>query len=330
MKSFRVFYFCLKNMSEFLQLAPMQAMTDIFFMNTYHELFGGFSEMMTPYLLASNKSPIKLQTLKKQFDGIHPDIKLVPQLLSNDTNGFLHYSDGLHTLGYEKVNWNLGCPYPFVTKKMRGSGLLPFPEKIDAILNALDTRLKLKLSVKVRLGQHSDQEIFQLVDIFNNHRISEIIIHPRTASQKYDGTPKIKVFEQIYNLLHPPVIYNGNIVHLSDYINFKTMFPQIKGYMIGRGAFINPFITLQIAGKIFTANEKKQQYMEFYYRQHEHFKQKTVNDKGFLARMKELWAYFSQSFENGNKYFESLKTINNLTLFEHEVQQIFSNGKLKI
>ena len=40
----------------------------------------------------------------------------------------------LHDLGYEEVNWNLGCPHKPVRKKQRGSGLLPHPERVDALL----------------------------------------------------------------------------------------------------------------------------------------------------------------------------------------------------
>lgn len=315
-------------MSTFLQLAPMQSMTDIFFMNAYHQLFGGFNEMMTPYLLASSKSPIKLQTLKRQFDGINPEINLIPQLLSNDAKGFIHYSNGLKELGFKKVNWNLGCPYPFVAKKKRGSGLLPYPKLIDAILQELDIHLALKLSVKVRLGQYTEHEILDLIDVFNNHNIDEIIIHPRTADQKYEGIPKLETFAEIYQQFKAPVIYNGDIIHLSDFVRVKKLFSGVKGFMIGRGAFINPFITQQIAGEIFSDDEKNTLYKKFYYQQHNHFKQKTKDIHGFLCRMKELWFYFAQSFENGDNYYSKLRTITELSLFEQEVDQIFNDGKL--
>lgn len=199
-------------MSAFLQLAPMQAMTDIFFMNTFHDLFGGFTEMMPPYIQASAKSPIKSQTLKRIFRYANPDITIVPQLLSNDAEGFVHVANSLYELGYKKINWNLGCPYPVVTKKMRGAGLIPHPDVINNILDKLDTELLPKLSVKIRLGLNHENELFDLVNVFNQHKIAEIIIHPRTADQKYEGEPKLSVFEEIYTQFNAPVIYNGNIV----------------------------------------------------------------------------------------------------------------------
>lgn len=117
---------------------------------------------------------------------------------------------------------------------------------------------------------------------------------------------------------------------LDDYKRIVKKFPKISGCMIGRGAFINPFITQQIDGKIFSKLEKKQLYIKFYYRQHHHFKQKTINENGFLARMKDLWWYFAQSFEQSETYFNQLKTINELTTFEEAVQQILHTGQLKI
>jgi tRNA-dihydrouridine synthase B len=34
-------------------------------------------------------------------------------------------------LGYKELNWNLGCPYPMVTKCGMGSGLISNTEKIN-------------------------------------------------------------------------------------------------------------------------------------------------------------------------------------------------------
>lgn len=317
-------------MAIFLQLAPMQAMTDIFFMNTYHQMFGGFNEMMTPYLVASSESPIKVQNLNKYFAEIDGNINITPQLLSNDPDGFLHYAHLLQNLGFKKVNWNLGCPFPFVTRKQRGSGLLPFPERIEEILEKIMPELKTKLSVKIRLGLHHKTEILPIIDILNHFNVDEVIVHPRTAEQKYEGTADQEFFAEIYPKFNMPVVYNGDIRFKKQVFDMQKRFPHLKGYMIGRGAFINPFITNQVNGLEIPEKEKLEKFSQFYFALHHHYKTKTTNDIGFLSRMKEMWWYFSQSFNKGESYLFALKTINDVQVFEEAVQNIFTSGKLKI
>jgi len=317
-------------MAKFLQLAPMQAMTDVHFMNTYHKVFGGFNEMMAPYLMAASNSRMKIQNVQKYFSELNDDITLIPQLLSNDADGFLYYANTLYNLGFEKVNWNLGCPFPYVTKKQRGAGLLPYPDKIEAILDKIIPELKPKLSIKIRLGLYQPTEIIPIIDLLNNHNIYETIIHPRTAEQKYDGEADKKFFAKIFPKFTMPIIYNGDIICKEQVDEMEKDFSDIKGYMIGRGAFINPFITNQINEIYLSESEKLDKYREFYFLLHNYYKTKTQTNLGFLGRMKDLWFYFSQSFHKGDIYLSTLKTINEIRLFEDAVNTIFESGKLKV
>jgi len=314
-------------MPVFLQLAPMQALTDVFFMNTYHRMFGGFDEMMAPYIMASSNSPIKSGTLQKNFGTIDSGIKLIPQLLSNDAPAFLHYDQVFCDLGFDKMNWNLGCPYPFVTKKLRGSGLLSYPDKIDNILEQIMPKLNLRLSIKVRSGYSDEHELYKLTEVFNRYPVDELIIHPRTASQLYEGEANRVLFGEIYREFKMPVVYNGDIVSSHEVVQMQKDYPGIKGFMIGRGAFINPFITMQINGVELTHDKKLKKYREFYFELHHHYKQKK---QSFLGHMKELWSFFSQSFQNGSSYLFALRTINEVEVFEHTVERIFESGKLII
>ena len=317
-------------MSQFLQLAPMQALTDVPFMNSYHRHFGGFTEMMAPYIMASNISPIKATKLQKHFQGLRPEIKLVPQLLSNDAEGFLHFANSLFDLGYQKVNWNLGCPYPAVTKKQRGSGLLPYPQKIAAILEQLCPKLKPELSVKIRLGYHSNQEIFPIIEVLNQYPVAETIIHPRTASQLYGGQADRSFFCSLFPLLKMPVVYNGDIVQANYITGIQEKCPGIKGYMIGRGAFINPFIAQQLQGITINDNEKLERYRNFYFDLHSFYQEHSSHPTGFLHHMKELWSLFSQSFQKGESYLFALKSINDPEVFKTTAENIFKTGRLAI
>ncbi|MBI9068830.1 MAG: tRNA-dihydrouridine synthase family protein [Salinivirgaceae bacterium] len=317
-------------MSAFLQLAPMQGLTEYIFMNAHQQIFGGFSEMMTPYLSANGKSPIKIQTLQKQFDLFANEISIVPQLLSNDADGFVYYANLLYDLGYKKVNWNLGCPFPTVTKKIRGAGLLQYPEKIASLLDEICSQLKPKLSVKIRLGMESNEDILTLIPILNKYPIHELIIHPRTAIQKYEGLVDKQTFGEIYSQFKMPVIYNGDILKKEDMESLNQRFINLKGFMIGRGAFINPFLPNQINGIDYSNTEKVELFKKFYFNIHNEYMETTIYTSSFLGKMKEMWSYFSQAFENGSSIHANLKTVNDIPSFEDAVLKIFSTGKLLI
>ncbi len=306
----------------------MQAMTDIPFMNAYHRIFGGFDQMMAPYLMASSQSPMKLSRLRKLYAAVNPDIDFIPQILGKEAEGFIHLAGLLHELGYEEVNWNLGCPYIFVTKKQRGSGLLPYPDLIDALLEEIMAKVQIRVSVKIRLGLHSDKEIDRIIPVLNRYPLSEVIVHPRTAQQLYAGKADLGRFRDVFALLKTPVVYNGDLVSKEQVLNLDAEMPGIAGYMIGRGAFINPFITAQIKGLEWTEQEKRSKYKDLYMELFESYVQRTQNDEGLLHRMKELWQYFAQSFEGGDALFAKLRRIESRSAFEQEAGRIFEQELL--
>lgn len=312
-------------MTQFLQLAPMQAVTDVKFMNVYHTVFGGFTEMMAPYIQADSNSPTKIHILQKHFVNLNSNIKLVPQLLSNDANGIVYFANSLYNLGYNKINWNLGCPFPVVTKKQRGSGLLPFPNKIEKILDTVCAQIKPQLSIKIRLGYNNPNDIVTLAPILNKYNLNELIIHPRTAIQKYNGKANTQAFENIKSLLKMPLVYNGDIIEAKQVFELEKKNDNIKGFMIGRGALINPFITNQINGIPFSATQKKAKYLEFYTLLYSNYKNPTNNLQA-INKMKHLWRYFSQGFKNGDIYFKQLAQTNNVAQFEKIAIDIINNA----
>jgi len=48
------------------------------------------------------------------------ELNLIPQIMTNDAEEFLFVAKYVQSLGYNELNWNLGCPYPMVTKRCMG------------------------------------------------------------------------------------------------------------------------------------------------------------------------------------------------------------------
>ena len=294
-----------------IQLAPMLGLIDAPFMNAIAEV-GGFDEIFAPYMLADERSIPKPQVLARRFSGISKIVNLVPQLLSNNADAFVAMANILNDLGYTKVNWNMGCPIKFVVSRNRGAALLRDLENLECLLDSIIGRLKPELSVKIRIGFNSPDEFPQIISVFNKFKLNELIIHARTAEQQYGGEPYRQAFiESAGNSLNS-IVYNGDINSVTD---ANISLPNLKGYMIGRGAIANPHIGLQIKG-LSTDNVPT-------------FRQFTTEithwycTHNSLNRLKELWKYFAKAFDNPDEVFAKLQTINDSEKFCKAVESLF-------
>ena len=294
-----------------VQLAPLLGLIDAPFMNAIAEV-GGFDEIFAPYMLADERSMPKPQVLARRFSDISKHVNLVPQLLSNNANAFVAMANILYDLGYPKVNWNMGCPIKFVVEKGRGAALLRNLQQLERLLDDAVGRLKPELSVKIRLGFDSPDEFPAIIEVFNKFKLNELIVHSRTAAQQYSGEPYRQTFiDSAGNSLNP-IVYNGDIISAAD---ANISLPNLKGYMIGRGAITNPHIGLQIKGlptdNVHTFKQFATEITRWYC---------THNS---LNRLKELWKYFAKRFDNPNEVFVKLQTINDSEKFCETVESLF-------
>ena len=232
-----------------LILAPMQGLTELMFRKVYHTCFPGALDLaISPFLSLTHGN---LADAWKKIDDVLPEanqdsIPVIPQILGKEPIEFVELANRLHEIGYTEVNWNIGCPMRRVTAKHRGSGILPYPDEVRSILDYIMPRLRPALSVKMRLGLHSPDEIFNLIPILNDYPLLNITIHPRTGKQQYSGQVDLDTFEQTLPLLKHQVIYNGDLCTVADFRRLRQRFPKIQHYMIGRGILYDPLLPLKI------------------------------------------------------------------------------------
>ena len=232
-----------------LILAPMQGLTELMFRKVYHTCFPGALDLaISPFLSLTHGN---LADAWKKIDDVLPEanqdsIPVIPQILGKEPVEFVELANRLHEIGYTEVNWNIGCPMRRVTAKHRGSGILPYPDEVRSILDYIMPRLRPALSVKMRLGLHSPDEIFNLIPILNDYPLLNITIHPRTGKQQYSGQVDLDTFEQTLPLLKHQVIYNGDLCTVADFRRLRQRFPKIQHYMIGRGILYDPLLPLKI------------------------------------------------------------------------------------
>ena len=309
-------------------LAPLKGVTDAIFRTTYAEFFGGVDWAITPFLTTGQGPRVKPHLLKQVLPENNRRMSVVPQIISKTAANFVLLAEALFDLGYPAVNWNLGCPYPMVAKKGRGSGMLPNPDAVTAFLDHALAAIKNRLSIKMRLGRFRSDEIETLLPRLNDYPIEFIAIHPRTGIQMYSGHPDLDAFENCLALTRHPVIYNGDIVCRADYERLQARFPVIATWMIGRGVLMDPFLPSSIKWPLKGQENGLQCFRWFHDGLFEQYRGALSGPSHLLDRMKGLWRYFSEGFQNGR---EIRKRIHKTTRIEHYIEVVhhFFDGQPK-
>ncbi len=312
----------------FLWLAPLRGLTDAEYRTAWSRHFDGIDLAVAPFVTTHGGQRIKTRHVRDLLPANNRDMPVIPQILSKNPDDFANLANHLFGLGYACVNLNLGCPFPQVANKGRGSGMLPFPERVAAFLEGTLPRLAGRMSIKTRLGRHSPDEIQSLIPIFNQYPLQEIIIHPRTGVQMYSGQPDLDAFGACLNTLDHPVIYNGDINRLSDFNRLATLFPSAAGWMIGRGVLANPFLP----GVLKSGSKSAEREADRFYRFHddllERYERRLRGPGHLLNRMKGFWKYFAERFENSTRGRKRIHKSRTLAQYREAVHAFF-NSDLK-
>lgn len=311
-------------MTDIFYLAPMHGLTDYVFRNVYHSFFTGIDVAISPFI---NTLPDK-KLKKSQLKGLLPEnnhgMPVIPQLLGNQADDFIFLANYLHDLGYHRLNWNLGCPYRTVIKRKRGAGLLPYPETIDLFLDQVLPDIPQQLSIKMRLGLNSPKEIESLVPILNNYPLVEIIIHPRVATQFYDGEVNMDALKLVLPELVHPVVYSGDIMTVSDFEMRRRQLPSVRRWMLGRGVIRNPWLPALIRGEQLSAHDMLDGLVSFHDALYEEFSGVLSGPGHLLNKMKEYWAHLAESFEESHRVFKKIKKVKHLPAYLQTTREIFT------
>lgn len=227
-----------------IHFAPLQGFTESAYRLAHSKFAPGIHTYYTPFLRLE-KGEVRAKDLR-DLQTEHP-YHLVPQIIVRDVEEFNLLTKTVTDLGFQEININMGCPYPMQTKSGRGSGILPHPEKVHEILDAISTSTP-KFSIKMRLGLNSPEECLQLLPLLNEAPLAHITLHPRVGIQQYKGALDFETFDKFYAECKHPLIFNGDITDLKQIQYIEARYPKLAGIMIGRGLLANPILAAQYAG----------------------------------------------------------------------------------
>lgn len=309
-----------------LYQAPLQGFTDYTFRRVFAECFGGIDKFFVPYLSYGKGREIKKSALREVFPENNPMPSVIPQVLFGDV-AELH--DLMAILGghnYREINLNLGCPYPMATNKGRGAAWLRKPEELAVALEKLFAAFpEVKFSVKMRAGMTDKNDCLAVFEVLNRFSLEEVIFHPRTADQMYDGKADAQLFANSLSLVKHPMVYNGDILSLGDFDQLKSVLPSQNAFMIGRGLLINPLLARQLHGEIQERSESREKMRHFHDTLLHEYAARLDGDGHLLMKMNQFWTYFSQSFDNPHKAMKLIKKTGSLNKYNAAVAEIFRN-----
>ena len=314
-------------MSYTLLSSPLQGFTDFRFRNAQNKIFGGIDTYYAPYIRLNGKMVIKSSYQRDLLPENNSSLEVIPQIITNDADEFLFVAKYVQEFGYKELNWNLGCPYPMVTKCGMGSGLISNTEKINQILHKVHNESDIIVSMKMRLGYDTTEEILDVLPILETYPIKNIAIHARIGKQLYKGGVHLDAFQQCIDNTKLKLYYNGDITSVAKFKEMQQRFPSIDHWMIGRGLIADPFLPSMIKNDSFEYPKNKMElFSEFHDTLYEGYSESLSGSTHILLKMHHLWEYFSVIFANPHKVNKKIKKAKSIRNYEAAVAEIVKAG----
>ena len=309
-----------------LILAPIRGITDCIYRHAAAAHFGGFDRAVAPFIPTGAGTRVPDKVLRDVLPEHNTRMPVEPQLLSKHPDAFVLVATKLSEIGYPTVNLNLGCPFPRVAKKGRGSGMLCHPETVDRFLDTVVPAIPNRLSIKLRLGRFVPQEIESLMPVLNRYPLDALIIHPRIGVQMYDGRPDLEWFARAAAATRHPVVYNGDINTGEDFTHLSRRFPAITQWMIGRGALCNPFLPGVIKEQRAEPETSPVERLRAFHRDLFAGYQDRMQGPGHLLdRMKGIWYYLAAGFTDGRRLLKRIQKCRHVDRYKALVEDHFDS-----
>lgn len=307
----------------YLYLAPLQGYTESYFRNAFCSIFKCFDTALSPFIPSGLGEKVKHSRIYDLWHENNKGMPVVPQILGKRSEEIIPLAHYLYDYGYHELNINMGCPVCSIARKGRGSGILASPEMVIKLLSDLCTHTSNNISVKLRLGYHSSNEIKTLLPLINQLPIHQLIIHPRLGNQMYEGEIDIETYQWCLAHANIPIVYSGDIFSLQDFERLQASLPQQREWMIGRGVLYNIFLPYEIKHHQALSFAKKQtMFAAFHNNLLEELKQYGFSERRQLNKLKEYWAYFAYHFQQAEAIHMLLKRCDALDMFLKEVHSI--------
>ena len=169
------------------------------------------------------------------------------------------------------------------------------------------------------------EEFEELLSIYNRYSLKNLIIHPRVQTDYYKNHPHMEAFALAEQESKNPVIYNGDLFCGDDIKRFADAYPKVSAVMLGRGLLTNPALAEDAArlsetdkGTLLTAARIR----AFHEDVLEGYRKAIPGDKNVLFKMKELWTYLGEAFEDSAKPMKKIRKAQRMEEYRAAVEAL--------
>lgn len=230
----------------FLILAPMEGVTDVAFRQVIAkagrpDLF--YTEFTNVSSFASEKGR---HNALERLEIAKSDSPIIAQIWGKNPEHFSELGHALESLGFSGVDLNFGCPDKNVNRAGGGAAMIKTPELAVECYRKVKESTNLPVSIKTRLGfTYVDEYKTWLPTLLNEHPAA-LTVHLRTRKEMSKVAAHYELIPEIIRLrdeISPEtkLIINGDIKDKSEALKLYAQYPEIDGFMIGRGVFTNPY-----------------------------------------------------------------------------------------
>lgn len=162
--------------------------------------------------------------------------------------------------GYDEINLNCGCPSDRVQNGAFGACLMREPDLVAASVVAMKAAVNIPVTVKCRIGvddQEPREALWTMAQKLRAAGVDALVVHARKAWLKGLSPKENRDIPPLdYPLVHAlkrdfpgmPIAINGGLRSM-DVI--KAQLEEVDGAMVGREAYHNPGMLLEVDPELF-------------------------------------------------------------------------------
>ena len=192
------------------------------------------------------------------FDASEHPVAL--QLGGSEPRALAEASRIAEDFGYDEINLNVGCPSDRVQSGRFGACLMREPALVADCMVAMGKAVSLPVTVKCRIGvddQDPEESLRTLIAMCASAGVTQFAVHARKAwldglSPKENRDVPPLDYELVYRVKREnpslEITINGGIQTLDQ---ADAHLAHVDGVMLGRAAYQNPAMLLQIDARFF-------------------------------------------------------------------------------
>ncbi len=230
----------------FTALAPMEGVTNVAFRQVIAhagrpDLF--FTEFTNVSSFASEKG--RFNALER-LEVAPTDAPIIAQIWGKNPEHFGVLAAELEKLGFAGLDINMGCPDRHVNNAGGGAAMIRAPDLAVECITRAKQSTNLPVSVKTRLGYTYVDEFREWLKLLLQQDLAALTVHLRTRKEMSKVPAHFELISEICALRakiapQTKLVINGDIKDLRQTRELSQQYPEVDGWMIGRGVFENPY-----------------------------------------------------------------------------------------